>query len=325
MSARSGLPVPTRTAFVAVGLGLSLEVIGRLQSHTLLPEAGALAFGAVIADLALCPRIGRVRVRFPAVVRGRAREVAKLPVDLDRSCLRWARRSTVLMTIRSAALGNHRVVVGVQSGQKSRVVLDAHPSGRGYWSDLGSVNLEVRSPLGGFRRGRSSTSSTPVWIFPAQAQPGRLDIEAANRTVGSSISRLPGVGADVVRLRGWYSGDRRSQINWRATARVGELIVTEHLAESRSSLVVVAGFDPDTERWEASICRACATTSKACRDGHQVFLVQTDQVSLPQTPREVEEWFAVLRPELQADPSTVSKLRPRGGSLLVVGSRGRDG
>jgi len=49
--------------------------------------------------------------------------------------------------------------------------------------------------------------------------------------VGGTPVEMPGVGSEYYEMRGYQPGDDYRSVNWKATARLGELMVMEHMKE----------------------------------------------------------------------------------------------
>ena len=111
------------------------------------------------------------------------------------------------------------------------------------------LDLRVTGPVGLF----SSTASTPfslkyvvyprlLWVAAAAV---RL---LALAEVGETPIDLPGVGSEYYEMRNYLPGDDVRSVNWKASAREGELIVVEHMREVGSHILLVMdararGFD----------------------------------------------------------------------------------
>jgi uncharacterized protein (DUF58 family) len=53
--------------------------------------------------------------------------------------------------------------------------------------------------------------------------------------VGGTPTEMPGVGTEYYEMREYQPGDDYRNVNWKATARLGELIVAEHMKEAGGS------------------------------------------------------------------------------------------
>lgn len=111
------------------------------------------------------------------------------------------------------------------------------------------VGATVTGPLGLF----SSTTSIP---FPLEyvVYPRLLQVVArtvrllALAEIGETPVDMPGVGSEYYEMRGYLPGDDVRSVNWKASAREGELVVVEHMREVGSHILLVldaraGGFD----------------------------------------------------------------------------------
>jgi uncharacterized protein (DUF58 family) len=104
---------------------------------------------------------------------------------------------------------------------------------------VGDVVLRGRDAFGLFVHDQELDLRLPLKVFPT--------VEALRRMVrpyetqvfsGNQVAREKGEGIEFADLRPFVPGDRIRRVNWRASARRGELWVNEHHPERNSDVVV---------------------------------------------------------------------------------------
>jgi uncharacterized protein (DUF58 family) len=102
------------------------------------------------------------------------------------------------------------------------------------------VGVKVTSPLGLF----SSKSSVPFdrtyTVYPVILSVAAAAIRLLGKgELGETTIELPGTGGEFYELRGYQPGDDFRKVNWKATARRGELMLNAHTREVGSSFLLV--------------------------------------------------------------------------------------
>ena len=102
------------------------------------------------------------------------------------------------------------------------------------------VGVEVTSPLGLF----SSKSSVPFdlayTVYPVILSVAAATIRLLGKgELGETTIEVPGTGGEFYELRGYQPGDDFRKVNWKATARRGELMLNAHMSEVGSSFLLV--------------------------------------------------------------------------------------
>jgi uncharacterized protein (DUF58 family) len=104
---------------------------------------------------------------------------------------------------------------------------------------LGDVVLRARDPLGLVHWEARLDRRRPLKAYP---RPARVDelLQPAQTQVfsGNYVSRERGEGIEFADLRPFAPGDRVRRVNWRASARRGELWVNEYHPERNADVVV---------------------------------------------------------------------------------------
>jgi uncharacterized protein (DUF58 family) len=133
--------------------------------------------------------------------------------------------------------GPHPVAVSVPAGSR-RVELGVRAERWGIYGVDGIV-ARARDRSGLFTHECSRPPSALVRVHPSGdtvatlVRPQRTGVVAGNQ-----VARAKGTGIEHADLRPFVPGDRVREVNWRATARRGELWVNERLPERSTDLVV---------------------------------------------------------------------------------------
>ncbi|MEJ7764712.1 MAG: DUF58 domain-containing protein [Acidimicrobiales bacterium] len=111
----------------------------------------------------------------------------------------------------------------------------------------------------------------PLYVGPRPVPPARPFPELIGR-VGEG-GQLPALIGDVVRgVRDYVPGDRRSQVHWRASARLGKLVVKEVEETVAPLLELVLDLGIGDAKGEAAAGRAAWYVGEAQRRGLDVVL-----------------------------------------------------
>lgn len=136
--------------------------------------------------------------------------------------------------------------------------------------DIGPLRLSRRDPLGLVELSRRYGDTTRVWVHPRSYHLTAVPVGVA-RSLDGRFDRVPHGSITFDTLREYVLGDELRRVHWRTTARVGELMVREHLDTSLPRIVVLlddrasaypdlsAGTSPAFE----SACEAAASLAVA--------------------------------------------------------------
>jgi uncharacterized protein (DUF58 family) len=141
-----------------------------------------------------------------------------------------------------------------------------------------SVHLRARDPAGLFTWTRTVEPRAPLRVYPRPealrelVRPRETQVFAGNR-----VARQKGEGLEFADLRPFAPGDRIRRINWRASARRGELWVNELYAERNADVIVFLDSFVDARgdrggTLDAAIRAAASLTER--------YLAQKDRVGL---------------------------------------------
>ncbi len=191
---------------------------------------------------------------------------------------------------------------------------------------LGPVIVERRDPLGLIRRSAPLAGETQLWVRPRVRPVRALPIGVVLDFEGRLTDNAPKGSMAFASLREYVPGDDPRQIHWRSTARMGKLVVREHVDTSEPTAVI--GLDTRDSvlapaAFEEAVEFAASVAVAAHRVGHQVTLAALDE-----DRRGVEQAggydlldrLAAVRQTGTADPGALLAMleRSRGGGALVV-------
>jgi uncharacterized protein (DUF58 family) len=231
----------------------------RLDSPRLVTYAGLAAAGliaglalgrielvALAAPFALAAGVGRALARDPQIEgtvtldRERALEDDDVRVTVELTSPVGADRVDVLLPLpaelRSAG-SNPRVVV-LRAGEPRTLECDVRCERWGAFV-LGPVYIRATDRLAFHswetRVGRAQSLRVYPSVETLRALLEPLDTQVF---VGNQLSRSRGDGIEFADIRDWEPGDRVRSINWRASARRGELLVNEQHPERNTDVVL---------------------------------------------------------------------------------------
>jgi len=143
---------------------------------------------------------------------------------------------------------------------------------------FGEVHLRARDAAGLFAWEETIDRAETLRVYP---RPEKLQALVAPRETqlftGNRVSRQKGEGLEFADLRPFATGDRIRRINWRASARRGELWVNEFHAERNSDVIIFLDSFADVRRGDAGTLDEAirAATSLSER-----YLLEKDRVGL---------------------------------------------
>ncbi len=192
---------------------------------------------ALVAGLAAA-RPPALTVR-AAVDADRAYEGDELTVVVELTSARPVDRVEVALDlpVGLAPAGLHPVAVPVPTGA-SRVKLALRAERWGTYR-VGGVVARARDRSGLFTDEWTLPAATVLRVHPTAETVATLVRPQRTGVVsGDQVARAKGTGIEHADLRAYIPGDRVQEVNWRATARRGELWVNERRPERSTDVVV---------------------------------------------------------------------------------------
>jgi uncharacterized protein (DUF58 family) len=203
-------------------------------------EPAVLASGLLIALLTGAvwvvrrPRLGIARTIEPRrVTRG---EVALgLLTVSNRGWL------AVASSVAAERCGDRVVTVALPRLTRARVsqVTYLLPTDRRAVLEMGPLSIERSDPFGLWRRRQRAGSVERLWVHPV-VHPLRVLPPGRSRSLdGSDTDRVPAGSTTFHALREYVPGDDMRHVHWRSSARVGTLMVRQHVDTSLPQLTLV--------------------------------------------------------------------------------------
>jgi uncharacterized protein (DUF58 family) len=132
-----------------------------------------------------------------------------------------------------------------------------------------------RDPLGLAALARSQGGTAQVWVYP-RIHPLTAVPAGVARSMDGRLDRVPHGSITFDTLREYVVGDELRRVHWRTTARVGELMVREHLDTSLPKIVVLlddrAASHPDPDTFESACEAAASVVAAAVREDLAITL-----------------------------------------------------
>jgi uncharacterized protein (DUF58 family) len=229
------------------------HVSPRLTAYAALAAAGLLAGLALgrVELVAVAVPFALAAVAAPALAREPAL-VVRLELDRERALESEVVDGTVTLTAESA----ERVDVLLQLPAE---LATAEPNPRSVALDpgeprtldfpvtcarwgafvIGPPLLRARDRLGFYSWEARLGGTAPLRVYPSVETLRALLAPFETQVfIGNQVSRTKGDGIEFADIRAWEPGDRPRRINWRATARRGELWVNEQHPERNTDVVL---------------------------------------------------------------------------------------
>ena len=114
---------------------------------------------------------------------------------------------------------------------------------------VGPALVRARDPLGFHTWEGARRATAPLRVYPSvETLHALLPPFETQVFVGNQVSRAKSEGIEFADVRRWTSGDRVRQINWRATARRGELWVNDQHPERNTDVVLFIDTFAEVQR-----------------------------------------------------------------------------
>jgi uncharacterized protein (DUF58 family) len=104
---------------------------------------------------------------------------------------------------------------------------------------LGDLHLRIRDRFGLYVHELTLNERQPLRVYPQPEQLRRVLAPLETQVVtGNQVSRAKGEGIEFADIRAYGFGDRMRQINWRVSARRGDLWVNEQHPERNTDVIL---------------------------------------------------------------------------------------
>jgi uncharacterized protein (DUF58 family) len=247
-------------ALLAVGFGFGYPEL------TVVGTAAVVAVGFALGYAAWRPRLDVVRTADPdRVMRGESSHVGLVVRNVSR-----LRGATLVAFDRCGSALVPVPLLKLRAGAQTTADYPVPTDRRGVVR-IGPLRVVRRDPLGLVTVPRSHGGVNQVWVYP-RVYPLTAVPVGVVRSLDGRVDRVPHGTITFDALREYVVGDELRHVHWRTTARVGELMVREHVDTSLPRLVVLlddrlgahpdAGRDGDSASFEAA-CEAAASVVMA--------------------------------------------------------------
>lgn len=331
--------MPTRRGITVGVTGVVLLAIGILAGYRELVALGAIALLALAVAFGwagLPPKLLVVRTVDPdRVERG---EPCRAWVELRSTArLRGQLLSGVEHLAHSGVLGQIPVpAVRLRPGATARTEYPLPTYRRGVL-DVGPMEVARQDPLGLVGSSRRYGGSTRVWVHPRSHRLLGVPVGSA-RSLDGVVDAVQYGSITFHALREYVPGDDLRHVHWRTSARVGELMVREHVDTSLPRIVILvddrAAAHPAAGRVDSleETAEAAASVLLAALRAELTVELHTvsgtlvaDITAVTDRSRRYLDALAELRRQHGAAlPRAVQKLRARhrGDTLVVLTGAG---
>ena len=318
--AGSGLAVAAVVLLVAgAGLGWLVAVVLGVAAAVALVTAGAVV-------LRRPPLVVRRGIHPERVSRGEL-AVGRLEVHNPTSRTSAAGRAVEQVGGTPTAVRVPRLRAG-----QTRTVTYRLPTGRRGVLTVGPLLVQREDPLGLVSAASRQGELTTLWVHP-RTHPVRVPPSGRNAHLdGPTSDSAPRGSITFHTLREYVVGDDLRRVHWRSTARLGTLMVREHVDTSLPRLGVVLDTRRDSYAGEAAfeeaVDVAASLVAEAVRSGWPVRLVGTGDLDVASTGRAtagadlavlLDRLAEVTAEDHGRPPATAAQALPGGTCLALVG------
>ena len=270
----------TRFATPKLGAYAGLAALGLLAAlATRLPELVVVA-----APFAVFAALGLVLARSPAVEvavaleRERALEDEEVEIEVSLDARVGAERVELLLELDQdlvLAEGDNPRALRLRDGEQRAIEYRLRCARWGAFR-VGRLHLRTEDGFGLFRYEGLADRRVALKVYPREEAVRALLRPFETQVFsGNHVARQKGEGIEFADLRPFVPGDRVRHVNWRASARRGELWVNEHHAERNAEVVIFVDSYAEARRGDRSTLDPAlrAAASLAAR-----YLRQKDRV-----------------------------------------------
>lgn len=220
-----------------------------------------------------------------------------------------------------------RVRVPGLAGRQRRVLHVPVQTPRRGLVRVGPVVVEQRDPLGLVRRSRELSHAGLLWVRPRVHMLAVIPLGVVLDFEGGLADQAPKGSTAFTSLREYQPGDDPRQVHWRSSARLGTLVVREHVDTTEPATTLVLDTRAavlDEDRFEETVQMAASVAAASTRAGQPVTLAALGEdrhaVQRAGGYDALDRLTAVQR-TTGADATAVVRLAEQakpGGSLVVV-------
>jgi uncharacterized protein (DUF58 family) len=232
----------------------ALALLGALATRR--PELAVVA-----APFALAAALGLLLARRPRIdaevglSAERTLENDELDVRVTLEAEVGAERVEVLLQLpRRLALidGVNPVQLRLADGERRELAYRVRCARWGAFR-VGRIYLRTHDWFGLFERELVLDRREPLKVYPSEENVRNLLKPVETQVFsGNHVARQKGEGIEFADLRPFVPGDRIRHVNWRASARRGELWINEHHAERNADVVILLDSFAEARRGDRS-------------------------------------------------------------------------
>ncbi len=192
----------------------------------------------------------------------------------------------------------HFVIVGPRA--RVRQTIEHRFPARGQY-DITGFTVTTKFPFGFLQKTRRFAASGTIVVYPAVDAAVSVP-KALSEALGARETNRRGLGADLYAIRQYRDGDRRRDIDWKATAKTRRLMVRDRMREDERRVTV--RFDPRPARdlsraelaaFETGVTYAASLLNRLVRSGVLVRLVTPEAATeFGNTPRHLHDMLRML-------------------------------
>jgi uncharacterized protein (DUF58 family) len=234
MTRRASPRVAAYAALAALGLLGALALRRPELAVLAAPFAGLLALGLATSRP---PELGL----WLTVARERAIEGDEVRATIELNSERPVERLEVLLVLPAGLETVHdENPVSVRLGHEDERTIELTLRCRNWGNfELGEVYLRARDRLGLFLWEGQVRRARRLRVYPSPERLQRMLAPLETQAyAGNQVARVKGDGLEFADTRAYVPGDRLHSINWRASARRGELIVNDRHPERNTDVIV---------------------------------------------------------------------------------------
>src|SRR5512142_2713717 len=232
---------------------------------TVIATTAAVALVSAVGYVAGRPRLSVRRSCEPdRVMRGEASLVTLTVGNTSR-----LRTATLVAYDRCGSTDVPVPLLRLRAGRETTAQYQVPTARRGV-VDVGPLRVVRRDPLGLLTLPRSHGGTERVWVYP-RVHPLRSVPAGVARNLDGLVDRVPQGSITFDTLREYVVGDELRHVHWRTSARIGELMVREHLDTSLPRLVIL--LDDRSAAYQGR--EGAAAFEAACEAAASILLAAT--------------------------------------------------
>lgn len=160
--------------------------------------------------------------------------------------------------------------------------------------DVGSL-----FPFGFLSKSIAAGLRVEAVVWPAPVEYRRFAVTANRRPIGGERMARAGGGSDLLSLRRYERGDSHSLIHWKASARLGQLLVRQLAAESMERFAVWVRTDKDSwpreDQFELMVSFAATLSEDLFKADKLTTVALDNDAPMPvRRVRDLEAWLDQL-------------------------------